>query len=261
MAAGYIDYIIADRTVIPLASQSDFSEKIAYLPDSYQANDSGRSISDKTFTREECGLPEGGFVFCCFNNTYKITPNVFDLWMRILTKVEGSVLWLLEGNVAATTNLKREAERRGVDAERVVFARRMSLPDHLARHRLADLFLDTLPYNAHTTASDALWAGLPVLTQLGETFAGRVAASLLNAVGLPELVTHGSSEYEHLAIALATLPGALKAIKQKLEQSRLLAPLFDTSFFTRQIEAANLTMYKRYQAGLAPDTFTVSDDR
>ncbi|MBR0873523.1 tetratricopeptide repeat protein [Bradyrhizobium tropiciagri] len=261
MGASYVDYIIADRTVIPPSGQGDFSEKIAYLPDSYQSNDSGRSISDRTFTRGECGLPESGFVFCCFNNIYKITPDVFDRWMRILIKVEGSVLWLLEGTAAAAANLRKEAERRGVGAGRVVFAKRMPLPEHLARHRLADLFLDTLPYNAHTTASDALWAGLPVLTQLGETFAGRVAASLLNAIGLPELITHGSDAYEHLAIELATQPETLNAIRRKLARNRLTAPLFDTRLFTTRIETAYLAIYQRYQAGLAPDTFTVADAR
>jgi predicted O-linked N-acetylglucosamine transferase (SPINDLY family) len=257
MGAGYIDYIIADPTVIPSSEQGDFSEKIAYLPNSYQANDSRRSISETALTREECGLPDSGFVFCCFNNNYKITPDVFDVWMRILIKVQGSVLWLFESNAAAATNLKREAERRGVDAERLVFAKRMSLPDHLARHRLADLFLDTLPYNAHTTASDALWAGLPVLTQIGETFAGRVAASLLKAVGLPELITHGSKEYERLAIEIATHPETLTAMKKKLAENRLSTPLFDTKLLTRQLEAAYVAMYERYQAGLAPDTIVV----
>ena len=259
MGADYIDYIIADPTIIPSSQQSDFSEKIAYLPNSYQANDLRRSISETVFTREECGLPNNGFVFCCFNNNYKIAPDVFDLWMRILIKVQGSVLWLFESSANAAMNLKREAELRGVSAERVVFAKRLLLPDHLARHRLADLFLDTLPYNAHTTASDALWAGLPVLTQIGETFAGRVAASLLNAVGLPELITHSSKEYEHLAIEIAKHPETLKATKKKLTENRLSTPLFDTKLFTRQLEAAYITMYERCQAGLAPDTIVALD--
>ncbi|WP_076859947.1 tetratricopeptide repeat protein [Bradyrhizobium mercantei] len=258
--ADVIDYIIADRTIIPDAQQGDFSEKIAYLPNSYQANDSTRAISETVFTREECGLPEHGFVFCCFNNLYKITPVVFDLWMRILSKVPGSVLWLREDNATAAINLKKDAEARGVSAERIVFAKRVaSLSDHLARHRAADLFLDTLPFNAHTTASDALWAGLPVLTQAGEALAGRVAASLLNAVGLPELITHNSKAYEDLAIEIARQPETLKAIKTKLAQNRLTAPLFDTKRFTRQIEAAYIAMYQRGQAGLAPETFVVPD--
>jgi len=258
MGADFIDYIIADRTIIPISQQSDFSEKIAYLPDSCQASDSTRAISEKAFIREECGLPNDAFVFCCFNNNYKITPDIFDLWMRIMIKVPGSVLWLRRDNATAAINLKKESELRGVSAERIIFANRLpSLPDHLARHRLADLFLDTLPYNAHTTASDALWAGLPVLTRMGETFAGRVAASLLNAVGLPELVTHDSDEYEHLAIEIAKNPETLRAMKKKLEENRLSKPLFDTKFFTRQLEAAYVAMHERYQAGLAPDTIVV----
>lgn len=258
IGADFIDYIIADRTVIPISQQSDFSEKIAYLPNSCQANNSTRTISEKIFTREECGLPNEGFVFCCFNNNYKITPDIFDLWMRILIKVPGSVLWLRENHATAAINLKRESELRGVSGERIIFAKRLSLlPDHLARHRLADLFLDTLPFNAHTTASDALWAGLPVLTQIGETYAGRVAASLLKAVGLPELITHSSKEYEDLAIEIATHPETLSAIKRKLRDNRLTTPLFDTKLFARQIEAAYVAMYERYQAGLAPDTFVV----
>jgi predicted O-linked N-acetylglucosamine transferase (SPINDLY family) len=180
--------------------------------------------------------------------------------MRILREVPGSVLWLREANAAATTNLKREAEARGVSAERIIFAGRLPLlSDHLARHRLADLFLDTLPYNAHTTASDALWAGLPVLTQIGETYVGRVAASLLNAVGLPELVTHSSAEYIDLAIEIANHSETSTAMKAKLAENRLTTPLFDTKLVTRQIESAFTAMYERYQAGLRPDTIVVQD--
>ena len=189
MAADYMDYLIADPILIPAEHRQDYTEKVVYLPDSYQPNDSKRAISNRAFTRAELGLPADGFVFCCFNNNYKITPDVFDCWMRILERVPGSVLWLLEDNPTAAANLRREAEQRGVAPERLVFGSRLPLSEHLARHRLADLFLDTLPYNAHTTASDALWTGLPVLTQLGDTFAGRVAASLLTAIGLPELIT------------------------------------------------------------------------
>ena len=257
MGADYIDYIIADPTVIPHSAQSAFSERVVYLPHSYQPNDSKRSISETMFTREECGLPASGFVFCCFNNSYKITPDVFDLWMRILIKVEGSVLWLFESNATAATNLKKEAELRGVSAERMIFAKRMSLPDHLARQRLGDLFLDTAPYGAHTTASDALWAGLPVLTRIGETFAARVAASLLNAVDLPELITHSSSEYEQRAIEIANHPEKLRAVKGRLAENRLGKPLFDTGLMTKQIEAAYIAMYERYQADLAPYTIVV----
>ncbi len=253
MGAEYIDYIIADRIVIAEDQHKLYSEKIVYLPNSYQVNDIKRSISDRLFTRIELGLPQSGLVFCCFNNNYKIMPSVFDRWMRILNQVEGSVLWLLEDNGRAASNLKKEAVVRGVPAGRLVFAKRMLLPDHLARHRLADLFLDTLPYNAHTTASDALWTGLPVLTCLGETFAGRVAASLLNAIALPELITTTLEAYEQMAIDLATHPEKLAIIKRKLAENRLTTPLFDTKLFTRHIEAAYTAMYERHQAGLPPD--------
>ena len=258
MGANYMDYIIADPTVIPASDQRYFSEKIVYLPNSYQANDSKREISDRIFTRVEAGLPETGFIFCCFNNNYKITPGVFDCWMRILKQVEGSVLWLVEDNASAAANLRKEAATRGVNPERLVFAKRISLPEHLARHRLADLFLDTLPYNAHTTASDALWAGLPVLTQIGETFAGRVAASLLTASGLPELIVPMPEAYEELAIELANNPAKLAAIKAKLANNRLTTPLFDTKLFTRHLETAYKAMSQRYQAELIPDHIYVS---
>jgi predicted O-linked N-acetylglucosamine transferase (SPINDLY family) len=235
-----------------------YSERIAFLPDSYFVNDTRRPIADKAFTRAELGLPEAGFVFCCFNSNHKITPPVFDGWMRILRQVEGSVLWLLQDNAKAADNLRKEAHARGVDAARLIFAPRMPPPEHLARHRAADLFLDTLPYNAHTTASDALWAGLPVLTCLGETFVGRVAASLLNAVGLPELVTTTSEQYERLAIELATTNQKLAAISAKLADNRLATPLFDTRLFTRHLEAAYAAMQARHQAGLAPDHIAVN---
>jgi predicted O-linked N-acetylglucosamine transferase (SPINDLY family) len=171
MAAPCIDYIIADEIVIPEAHRSHFTEQVVYLPDSYQVNDDARVIADRTPGRAACGLPEEGFVFCCFNNSYKITPRMFDIWMRLLSAVDGSVLWLLEANAVAPGRLRREAQARGVAPERLVFAPKCELSVHLARHRCADLFLDTLPVNAHTTASDALWAGLPVLTSLGRSFA------------------------------------------------------------------------------------------
>jgi len=202
-------------------------------------------------------LPDAGFVFCCFNNSYKITPAIFDRWMRLLNEVPGSVLWLLEGNAAASRNLRREAQARGVVPERVVFAPFMKPEDHLARHRLADLFLDTLPYSAHTTASDALWAGLPVLTCLGTTFPGRVGASLLNAIGLPELITHSLDEYESLALELARNPERLAGIKSKLARNRDTYPLFDTDRFRRHIESAYTTMWERYQRGEPPRSFAV----
>jgi predicted O-linked N-acetylglucosamine transferase (SPINDLY family) len=253
MGADYIDYLIADATLIPPEQQKYYSEKIVYLPNSYQVNDAKRLIADKTLSKAVCGLPEGGFVFCCFNNNYKISPFVFDIWMRLLTKVENSVLWLFEDNTAAAKNLRAEARARGVAPERLVFGRRMRLPDHLARHHLADLFLDTLPYNAHTTASDALWMGLPVLTCLGDTFPGRVAASLLGAVGLPELITHDLAEYESSALELASDPNKLRSLREQLAANRSTHPLFDTPLFTKHIESAYLSMWNRYQERLAPD--------
>lgn len=253
MGASYIDYIIADQTLIPAKSTEFYSEKIIYLPNSYQANDRTRLISDKQFTKAALGLPENGFVFACFNNNYKILPSTFDLWCNILVKVEGSVLWLLDDNPIAKKNLIKEAVARGIDSTRLVFAERLELSEHLARHRQADLFLDTFPYNAHTTASDALWAGLPVLTMMGESFASRVAASLLNAINLPELITTNQEEYEALAIELASEPAKLKTIRDKLEGNRLTTPLFDTPRFTKQVEEAYTKVYERYYADLSPD--------
>ena len=258
MGADYIDYIIADKTLIPLDVQSSYSEKVVYLPNSYQVNDRKRAISEKQFTRHELGLPEDGFVFCCFNNNFKILPATFTSWMRILKAVEGSVLWLLQDNPWAVENLKKEALKQGVDAQRLVFAERMPLQEHLARHRQADLFLDTLPYNAHTTTSDALWSGLPVLTLIGQSFASRVAASLLNAIGLPELITNTQEQYETLAVGLAQNPQKLAEIKLKLTNNRLIAPLFDTPLFTKNLEDAYIKMYERYQSDLEPDHIVIA---
>jgi protein O-GlcNAc transferase len=207
--------------------------------------------------RADAGLPQEGFVFCCFNANYKITPDVYDIWMRILKKVDGSVLWLFAESSTVKRNLRNEAAARGVSAERLIFAPRMSLPEHQARLRLADLFLDTLPYNAGTTASDMLWAGLPVLTRIGHTFAGRMAASVLNAIGLPELITTTPEPYEQMAIDLATHPEQLAIIKRKLTDNRLTTPLFDTKVFTRHIEAAYTAVHERHQAGLAPDHISI----
>jgi len=258
MGADYMDYIIADRTLIPLESQSCYSEKVVYLPNSYQVNDRKRLISDRQFTRQELGLPENGFIFCCFNNNYKILPATFEGWMRILKAVEGSVLWLFQDNSWALENLKKEAEKQGIAADRLVFAERLPSPEHLARHRQADLFLDTFPYNAHTTTSDALWAGLPVLTLIGRSFASRVAASLLNAIGLPELITNTQEEYEALAIEFAMNPQKLTDIKLKLARNRLTTPLFDTPLFTKNLEAAYIQMHERYHAGLEPDHISIA---
>jgi predicted O-linked N-acetylglucosamine transferase (SPINDLY family) len=202
-------------------------------------------------------LPDDGFIFCCFNNSYKIAPEVFDVWMRLLDRVDSSVLWLIEDNAAAAHNLRREANRRGIEPERLVFAPRVSPAEHLARHRLADLFVDTLPYNAHTTASDALWAGVPLLTCLGSTFPGRVAASLLQAVGLPELITHSLGDYEALALRLALEPGLLSSLKARLAQNRNTSPLFDTKRFARHVEAAYMTMWERHRRGEPPMRFAV----
>ena len=229
-----INYIIADKTLIPKENQKDYSEKIVYLPDTYQANDPTKKISDKIFTKEELSLPKKSFVFCCFNKNQKITPNVFDSWMRILKKVNNSVLWLLDENEIFSNALKKEAEKRNVSSERIIFAKRLILQEHLARHKVANLFLDTFPYGAHTTCSDALWAGLPVLTRIGQSFASRVSASLLNAIDLPELIANTEKEYENLAIELAINPNKLKKIKDKLKKNRLTKPLFDVKLYTKK---------------------------
>ena len=252
MGSDYIDYLIADASLIPPDQQIHYSEKIVYLPDSYQVNDRKRNISEQAVTRADVGLPAEGFVYCCFNNSYKITPSMMDRWCRILMAVDGSILWLLQDNEKAADNLRAEAASRGFNPERLVFAPRVALEDHLGRHRLADLFLDTLPCNAHTTASDALWAGLPVLTLPGETFAGRVAASLLNAIGLPELTAKSAQEYESIAVHLGQDPKALDALKTKLNANRLSTPLFDTERYTEKLECAFREMHRRYIANQPP---------
>lgn len=258
LGADYVDYILADTCVIPPERKQCYVEKVVYLPDTYQVNDSKRSIAERAPTRAEAGLPEKGFVFCCFNKSYKITPDVFDVWMSLLTAVEDSVLWLLEDNSDAVRNLRKEAAQRGVAPKRLVFAPRTGASYHLARHKLADLFLDTLPYGAHTTASDALWAGLPLLTCLGLTFPGRVAASLLQAAGVPELITPSLEAYKAYAVRLARQPGQLVALKAKLKHNRDTCPLFDTKRFTRHLEAAYTTMWQRHQRGEEPVSFSVA---
>ncbi len=258
LGAKFMDYIIADAHVLPAENRRAYNEKVVWLPHCYQANDDRRAISTEHPTREDCGLPSSGFVFCCFNNAYKITPQVFDRWMRILSAVEGSALWLLDDSETAVANLRGEAEKRSVDSARLIFAKRLPPPDHLARHRCADLFLDTLPYNAHTTASDALWASLPLLTCEGSRFAGRVAASMLRALDLPELITRNGSEFESRAIELAQHPAQLHEIRAKLADRRLATPLFNTLKTTRHIEAAFRTMRERWAAGLAPQHFAVA---
>jgi predicted O-linked N-acetylglucosamine transferase (SPINDLY family) len=257
VGASFIDYIIADQVVIPRGFEGAYAEKVVRLPGSYQVNDRARRIAERTPTPSEAGLPERGFVFCSFSNSYKIRPATFDVWMRLLRAVEGSVLWLLEDNAAAVANLRRHAAARGIASERLVFAPRQDLEQHLARHRLADLFLDTFPVNAHTTASDALWAGLPLVTLSGETFVSRVAASLLAAVGLPELATNTLADYEALALKLATTPALLAEKRQRLQANRMTAPLFDTDRFRRHIEAAYLTMLERHLSGAPPQSFGI----
>ena len=255
----FMDYVLADRIVLPFDQQPFYTEKIVHLPECYQVNDSQKKISAGATTRHEVGLPERGFVFCCFNNNYKITAPVFEVWLRLLQAIDGSMLWLLRAdNSSAETNLRKEAAARGMDPARVIFASPMPLQDHLARYRLADLFLDTLPINAHTTASDALWAGLPLLTCCGQSFAGRVAASLLYAIGLPELVTHGLEEYEALALRLARDASLLANIKAKLACNRDTYPLFNSKRFTRHLEAAYTTMWEIWQRGESPRSFSVT---
>ncbi len=258
MPARYIDYILADPTVIPPEHAAYYGESIAWLPDTFMATDDKRRIAEHTPTREECGLPQEAFVFCCFNNAYKMTPEVFNIWMTLLREVDGSVLWLSNLNATAQGNLRREAESRGVSAQRLIFAQRApDVADHLARQRCADLFIDTSPYNAHTTANDALWGGLPVLTCLGSTFPSRVAASLVRAIGLPEMAVDSWLEYERLALQLARDPELLGAIKGKLARNRNSFPLFDTARFTRNVEAAFTAMWERHLRGEAPQNFAV----
>ena len=253
MGMDCIDYVIADRALIKAEDVEHFTEKVVFLPHSYQANDSTKKIADDTPTRKALGLPETGFVFASFNNNYKITPQAFDIWMRLLKKIPDSVLWIFRTNETASINLRKEAESRGVSPDRLCFADRIPLPDHLARHRVADLFLDTFQCNAHTTASDALWAGLPIVTCAGATFASRVAASLLNAIGMPELITHTQDQYETLAFDLATKPEMMAAVREKLTRNRLTQPLFNTKMFARHIEKAYEMMWDRHQQDLVPD--------
>jgi predicted O-linked N-acetylglucosamine transferase (SPINDLY family) len=257
MGVPFIDYIIADPVVIPEEHRVHYSEQVVYLPCTYLPSDRKRPVAANTPSRAEAGLPATGFVFACLNNAFKIGPALFDVWMRLLEDVEHSVLWFLEDNVSTSANLRREAQLRGIGPERLVFAHRTSMAEHMARQQLADLFLDTLPYNAHTTANDALWVGLPVLTCLGSTFPGRVAASALHAVGLPELVTQSLAEYAALALALARDPERLAALKSKLLRARDTAPLFDTARLARDLEAAYTAMWERQQAGLPAASFAV----
>jgi predicted O-linked N-acetylglucosamine transferase (SPINDLY family) len=257
MGAATMDYLIADRTIVPDESRLHYREKIIHLPDTYQANDGSRPPVNEPMPRHVAGLPPQGLVFCCFNACYKITPAVFDCWMRILRRVNGSVLWLIADNQTAVANLQVEARRRGVDAARLIFARRMPMRSHLARLCTADLFLDTLPICAHTLASDALWAGLPLLTRAGESFAGRVAASLLLAMGIPELIAYSEREYEDIACKLADNPDRLSNLRQRLAHQRMNGPVFDSARLARTLESAYTAILDRQDKGLTPDHLRV----
>ncbi len=257
LAADFIDYVIADPVVLPFDQQAAYAEAIVHLPDCYLPCDTSRAIAAEPPSREEVGLPADGFVFCCFNAAWKMTPPVFDVWMRLLKAVEGSVLWL-SSDGHADANLVREAERRGVNPARLVFKKRLEFDRHLASHRLADIFLDTWPYNAHATASEALFAGLPVLTRRGSAFAGRVGASLLTNLGLPELITESLEDYEALALALARDPRRLATIREKLARHRESSPLFDGDRYVRNLETAFKTMHQARLEGRAPASFTVA---
>ena len=257
MGSRSYDYLIADRFVIPAEQQVNYAERIAYLPDTFQVNDLKRAIADQPRTRSAYGLPAEGFVFCCFNNSYKITPFVFDVWMRLLKRVKGSVLWLLADSPLVDANLKREAAARGVSPERLVFAPRLAYAEHLSRYGAADLFLDTLPFNAGATASDALWAGLPIVTCVGSAYAARMAGSLQRAIGLSEMITESMEEYESLTYRLATEPGLISVIRSKLGRNRSTHPLFNLKRFRRHIEEAYFAMWHRHLQGLEPTNISI----
>jgi predicted O-linked N-acetylglucosamine transferase (SPINDLY family) len=257
--SSYMDYMVSDRVVIPPESQWGYTEKVVYMPTAWLANDPTREVSERQFSKQEMGLPEAGVVYCSFNNAYKMNPQMFDVWMRILQRVPGSVLWLqAAGQEKVKENLRKEASVRGVDPARLVFADKIeSMAEHLARHRLADVFLDTLPFNAQTTAVDALWAGLPVLTCMGEGVIARMAGSVLMALGLEELVTNDWQEYEEKAVRIGLEAGYAKSLKEKLERNRKDSPLFDTKRLTRNMERAYEQMHERVQQGLGPQAFEV----
>ncbi len=257
MGAPFIDYIIGDPIVMPPGVEPFYAEKIVRLPECFQVNDDQRPLPGIPPDRARLGLPSRGFVFCSFNNSYKLNPTIFESWMRLLSAVADSVLWLLGDGTSVADNLRREAARHGIDPARLIFAPRVAYADYLARYGAADLFLDTLPFNGGTTVSDALWACLPVLTCTGDTFAGRMGASLLNAVGLPELVTNSLHDYEATAVALARDPYRVSGFRSKLARNRKTYPLFDTSRFVSHLEAAYATMWSRYRLKEVPESFTV----
>jgi predicted O-linked N-acetylglucosamine transferase (SPINDLY family) len=258
IGSSHMDYIMADRVVIHEGNQEFFSEKKIYLSNCYVTHDSKNKVLENIYSRSDFDLPNNAFIFCCFNGSFKILPKTFDMWMRILKSVEGSILWLYRDNSFAVDNLLKEARFRGVNPNRLIFAERMDLDQHLPRYRLADLFLDTFPYNAHTTANDSLWAGLPVLTLMGQSFASRVASSLLQAIELPELICHTHAEYEAKAIELALNPQKLADLKKKLANNQKTTPLFNGFQITRNIELAYTSVYQRYQKGLTPEDVFVS---
>ena len=258
LGAPYLDYLIADGAVLPADHDLHYDEAIVRLPHAYQPNDTRRVAPAAAPTRAEVGLPADRFVFCCFNQAFKITPRIFEIWMSVLSAVPGSVLWLLDTNPTARKNLIATAAAHGIASDRLIFAPWAAHGDHLARQGCADLFLDTLPYNAHTTASDALWMGLPVLTRRGAAFAGRVASSLLSVLDLPELICETLEDYEARAIALARSPDLLRRIRETLIGRRTTSPLFDTAAFTRHLEAAYRQMHARQRGGLAPEPFDVA---
>ncbi len=256
--APYLDYIIGDHCVIPQGDEPAYSECVVRLPCCCLPSDDRRSIASQAVTRAEAGLPEAGFVFCAFNNPLKITPAIFDVWMRLLGEVNGAVLWLRAGAPEARRNLERAAQQRGIDPSRLVFAGPLASPEaHLARHRLADLFLDTVPYNGHSTVGDALWAGLPVLTCRGRSFASRVGMSLLQDAELPELITDSLDEYARRALALAREPTRLDGIRERLTAQRVAGKLFDTAQYCRHLEAALSAMMDRHRRGLPPAPFEI----
>tara|TARA_B100000131_G_C18118607_1_gene612069 strand:- start:1512 stop:3581 length:2070 start_codon:yes stop_codon:yes gene_type:complete len=252
-----IDYIIADKFLIPKINQKHYSEKIIYLPDSYQVRDSSQKLSEKNYTKKDLGLPENSFIFCCFNRHYKINPKIFSLWMKILNKINGSVLWMLEDNIKTSENLKKEAVKNGINEKRIIFAKRIPIEEHLSRHKAADLFIDTYPYGAHTTCSDALWTGLPVVTLAGDSFASRVAGSILSAINMKELITYSEKEYLDLIIDLATNSEKLNKLKIKLSKNKNSEPLFNTKLYTKNIESSYSKIYENYLKNLPLDNIEI----
>ena len=258
LGADYIQYALVDETVCPAGSDNWWTEKLIYMPDSYYVTDDRTAVAKLSPRRQDFGLPVGGFVFCCLNNSYKIDPQIFDLWMRILSRVPRSVLWLLGPSEILQNNLRKEAQARGVAGSRIIFSAFLPRDVHLARYPLADLFLDTLHYNAHTTAVDALWMGVPVLTLPGSTMPARVGASLLRSMGLPDMIVDNAEDYEQKAVLLATEGNALAALRQRLAENRSRFPLFDTEYFVRNLEQAYEVIWRRHLEGLQPESFKVS---